>query len=345
MKKILTILISCLCISQLALAAQSYSGAGSSFIAPVMMKWAKSYHDETKNQINYQAIGSGGGIRQIEQDNDGERIIGFGATDEPLKTQDLSKHKLLQFPMIVGGIVPIVNIEGVKSDKLVLSGEILADIFMGKITKWNDPKILALGNNKKLDLPNKDIIVVHRADGSGTTFNFTNYLSKVSPAWQKQIGFNSVVKWPGNVSIGAKGNAGVASQVSHIPNAIGYVEFAYAKQSKLTTTLMQNHDGKIVRANRFSFYAAAKNANWSSDNNFYMILTNQPGAKSWPIVATTFILFPKDGKTDTQKDLLDFFTWSYKHGQQTAIKLDYVPIPKPVYEQIFAYWKQALKIK
>ena len=335
MKKTLLILIACLGLQQLVV-AQTITGAGSSFIYPVLAKWANAYQQQTKTQINYQPIGSGGGLQQIKN-----RTVAFAASDEPLTMKELVAEKLLQFPMIVGGIVPVINLKGINSNQLTLTGPVLADIFLGKIKKWNDPQIVSLGDNKKLALPNRSIIIVHRADGSGTTFNFTNYLAKVSSTWRKTVGVNTAVKWP--TGLGAKGNAGVASQVQKIPNTIGYVEYAYAKQTNLTTTTLQNRSGGIVAPNAASFAAAAKNANWQAKNRFYLILTNQTGKASWPIVATTFVLLPTDGKKTQTATLLKFFKWSYEHGSNMAAKLDYVAIPKSVYSKVNKHWQVMLK--
>jgi phosphate transport system substrate-binding protein len=317
--------------------AQDITGAGSTFIYPVLAAWAQKYHQLKHIKVNYQPIGSGGGLRQIKAGT-----VDFAASDMPLTEQQLQQRHLAQFPMIVGGIVPIVNIAGIKNTELTLDGNVLAAIFEGKITYWNDAAITTL--NPGVTLPHARIISVHRADGSGTTFNFTNYLDKVSPSWRKKVGFSTVVDWPG-FGIGAKGNAGVASEVMHIPNAIGYVEYAYALQNHLTTIKMVNQSGHAVVANAASFASAAKSAHWKASNSFYLILTNQPGKASWPIVATTFILMPKNQAVSINTAALHFFKWSYVQGQSMAKKLDYVPIPQSVYQEIEANWQKTLHIK
>lgn len=335
MKKLLSVVIAAATfgITGQAMAAAQITGAGSSFIYPVLSKWAATYHKKTGVEINYQPIGSGGGLQQIYS-----HTVTFAASDMPLhKTQLTAKH-LQQFPMIIGGIVPIVHIVGIQTNQLVLDGNVLAKIYEGKITYWNDPQIVALNPSLKGKLPHNRIVSVHRADGSGTTFNFTNYLDKVNSDWKLHIGSNTVVNWPG-FGIGAKGNAGVASQVAHLPNAIGYVEYAYAKQNHLTVTKMKNAAGSVVTADADTFAAAAKNAHYHADNGFYLILTNQPGADSWPIVATTFVLVPTNSKHPKQvKQALRFFTWSYHHGKKAASQLDYVAIPKKVYKQVIKTW-------
>ncbi len=299
------------------------TGAGSSFIYPVLSIWAKDYDRATNIQVNYQAIGSGGGLQQIYSGT-----IDFAASDMPLDVAQLAAHKLEQFPMIIGGIVLTVNLPGIQDNQLVLNGDLLEKIYTGKIQYWDSTDIQAL--NKDLNLPHQHIIPIHRADGSGTTFNFTNYLGKISPEWQKQIGSNTIVAWPNG--IGANGNAGVASQVQQTPYSIGYVEYAYAKQNNMAITRLVNHDGKIVTASAETFAEAAKNASWSASNGFHMILTNQKGTNSWPIVATTFILVPQNSLK--KQSVTNFFNWCFANGAAAAQRLDYVAVPQQVYQAI-----------
>lgn len=334
MKKYLLGLLAVLFIGTASLstaATTELTGAGSSFIFPVLTKWIHAYNQKSGVQINYQPIGSGGGMRQLQAGT-----VSFAASDEPLKTADLHQKGWIQFPMITGGIVPIVNIKGITNNQLILDGATLANIYLGKIQYWDDAAIKAL--NPGVNLPHRMIIAVHRADGSGTTFNFTNYLAKVSPQWQQQVGVNTVVSWPAR-GIGAKGNAGVASQVANLPGSIGYVEYAYAQENHLNTAKMRNQAGKVVTASLSSFESAAANANWQASNNFYQILTNQPGVNSWPIVATTFIMMPKTLKTDTRESLFTFFEWSYENGIKDAQQLNYVSIPVTVTKTIVKSWK------
>ena len=313
------------------------TGAGSTFIYPVMAKWTQSYAKETGTKVNYQAIGSGGGIKQLEA-----KTIDFAASDKPLRIQDLHKLNAIQFPMVMSGIVPVVHLHGIHNNQIALSGEVLADIYQGEISKWDDPKIQKL--NPKVDLPKTPIITIHRADGSGTTFNFTYYLSQVSKSWKSKVGYDTVVAWPGRLSMGGKGNAGVAAQVQNVPNTIGYVEYAYAVANKMTAVKMINKANKTVEANLKSFASAANNAKWSADNGFYQLLTNQPGAASWPIVATTFILVPEDNPKDKQqvavnKASLKFFSWAFKNGDAMAKNLNYIVVPASAQKKIEASWK------
>ncbi|MDO8953813.1 MAG: phosphate ABC transporter substrate-binding protein PstS [Gammaproteobacteria bacterium] len=311
-------------------------GAGSSFIYPVLSQWTQTYATQAGTQINYQPIGSGGGLRQLQS-----HTVDFAASDMPMTEQQLAQNNWLQFPVLVGGIVPIVNIQGIQNNQLVLSGKVLADIFMDKVTHWNDPEITAL--NPGVTLPNALIITVHRADGSGTTYNFSSYLSAVSPSWKSQVGANTVVAWPG-FGLGAKGNAGVASQVQNMPNSIGYVEYAYAIQNHMVTTKMQNQAGDIITASSNSFAAAAKNADWAHTPGFGVSLVNQPGAASWPIVATTFALVPNQHSpyAKNSQAVVKFFDWSFKNGQVAAVKLDYIPLPKSAYQLIENQWNAQL---
>ena len=295
--------------------AVDISGAGATFPYPIYAKWADAYKKETGAGLNYQSIGSGGGIKQIQA-----KTVTFGATDMPLKPEELSKAGLVQFPTVIGGDVPVVNLEGVKSADLTLDGPTLAKIFMGEIKTWNDPAIVKLNPSAKLSA--QPIVVVHRSDGSGTTFIWTDYLSKVSPAWKEKVGANTSVEWP--VGIGAKGNEGVANNVSNTKGSIGYVEYAYAKQNKLTTVSMINKDGKTVAPNSASFQAAAASADWETVPGFYVILTDEPGAGSWPIAGATFILIhkqPADAAAATEA--LKFFGWAFAKGDKMAEDLDY----------------------
>jgi phosphate transport system substrate-binding protein len=306
--------------ASVAVRAADISGAGATFPYPIYAKWADAYKKETGNGLNYQSIGSGGGIKQIKA-----KTVTFGATDAPLKPDELQKAGLAQWSMVMGGIVPVVNIEGVNPGDIALDGATLAKIFMGEIKSWDDPAIKTLNPNAKL--PSSAIAVVHRSDGSGTTFNFTNYLSKVSPKWKSDVGEATAVEWP--VGIGAKGNEGVANNVANTKGSIGYVEYAYAKQNKLTYTNMKNHDGKVVQPTSPSFQAAAANAVWANAPGFYQILTDEPGAESWPITAATFILMPKQPQDPTAaKEALKFFDWAFTKGGKMAEELDYIAMPE-----------------
>ena len=318
-----------------AQAAANITGAGSTFVYPVIAKWADAYKTATGNSVNYQSIGSGGGIKQIQN-----KTVDFGATDMPLKPEDLKKEGLLQFPVISGGDVPVIHLSGIKPGELKLTGPILADIFLGTIKKWNDPAITKLNPSAKL--PNTDITVVHRSDGSGTTFIWTNYLSKVSPSWQTKVGEGSSVNWPAGV--GGKGNEGVASYVQRIEGSIGYVEYAYCLQNKMNYTQVQNSAGEFVTPNADSFKAAASSAAWEKADHFYLILTNAPGKKSWPITGSTFILMYQTQANATQgKETLAFFEWAYKKGSKLASDLDYVPLPPNVIKLVENTWKTQMK--
>ncbi|MCW6509109.1 phosphate ABC transporter substrate-binding protein PstS [Lichenifustis flavocetrariae] len=302
--------------------AADISGAGATFPYPIYAKWAQDYKAKTGTGINYQSIGSGGGIKQIKA-----KTVTFGATDAPLMEKDLNEAGLEQWPMVMGGIVPVVNLDGVKGGDLTIDGPALADIFMGKITKWNDPALVKL--NPGVKLPEAAIVVVHRSDGSGTTFNFTDYLSKVSADWKSKVGENTAVEWP--VGIGAKGNEGVANNVGNTKGSIGYIEYAYAKQNNLTFTKMVNKDGKVVAPTVPSFTAAAANADWAHAPGFYQILTDQPGAESWPLTAATFILMHKQpADAAASQEAVKFFTWAFDHGDKDAEALDYIPMPQNV---------------
>jgi phosphate transport system substrate-binding protein len=315
--------------------AADITGAGSTFIFPVLSKWADAYKKDSGNGVNYQSIGSGAGIKQIQA-----KTVTFGATDAPLKSDQLEKDGLAQWPMIMGAIVPVVNIDGIKAGDMVLDGDTLAKIYLGTITKWDDPAIKKL--NPKLSLPSEAISVVHRADGSGTTFNFTDYLSKVSPDWKSKIGSGTVVEWP--VGVGAKGNEGVSGNIGQAKNTIGYVEYAYAKQNKLTYTALVNKAGKTIQPTNEAFQAAASNADWTSAPGYYLILTDQPGDKSWPIVASTFILMHKEA-TDkaASQEALKFFKFAFTKGGKMAEELDYIPMPESVVKLIEKTWSSDIK--
>jgi phosphate transport system substrate-binding protein len=310
--------------------AADISGAGATFPYPIYAKWADAYKKETGVGLNYQSIGSGGGIKQIQA-----KTVTFGASDKPLAPDEIKKWGLIQSPTVVGGDVPVVNLEGVKPGELVLDGDTLAKIFLGEITKWDDPAIKKLNPNAKL--PSSAIAVVHRSDGSGTTFIFTNYLSKVSPTWKEKVGADASVEWP--TGIGAKGNEGVANNVVQTKGSIGYVEYAYAKQNKLTYANMINKDGKAVSPDLKSFQAAAANADWANSEEFFVILTEQPGAASWPIAGATFILVYKEPQDAAATgEALKFFDWAYKSGDKMAEDLDYVPMPDAVVDLIHKEW-------
>ncbi|MGA7298325.1 MAG: phosphate ABC transporter substrate-binding protein PstS [Rhodanobacteraceae bacterium] len=316
-------------------AATDITGAGSSFVYPVLSKWSAAYAEKTGNHINYQSIGSGGGIAQIKAGT-----VDFGASDKPLSDADLQKFKLGQFPIVIGGIVPVVHLQGVDNGKLVLDGATLANIYMGKIKNWSNPAITAL--NPGVKLPDSKIYVVHRSDGSGTTFNFTNYLSKVSPEWKSAVGEGTAVKWP--AGIGGKGNEGVAAYVKQLKNSIGYVEYAYALKNHINHAVMKNGAGKVVTPGNASFQAAAATADWAHAKDFNLIMTNAPGDTAWPITATTWVIMYKNPKNaENSKVAFDFFTWSLEHGQPQAEALDYVPLPGALVGQIETYWKTNFK--
>jgi phosphate transport system substrate-binding protein len=315
--------------------AASLTGAGGTAIYPVLQVWADKYAKTSGDQINYQAIGSGGGIKQIEA-----KTVDFANSDKPLMRGELAANNLVQFPQVVISIVPIVNVPGVTAGQMVMTGDVLAKIYLGQITRWNDPAIKAL--NPRVNLPALAILSVHRSDGSGTTFNFTNYLGKMNPDWRKTVGVDTAVDWPGGV--GGKGNAGVAAEVMQAKGAIGYVEYAYAVQSKLIWTDMTNSAGKRVQPTMASFQAAASNADFSKVQDFYEILTNQPGAQSWPITAATYMLMRADYPADKNKAVLKFLDWALKNGQADARQLDYVPMPDNVVKQIEASWEKTLKV-
>ena len=311
-----------------AFAQQEATGAGASFPAPLYSKWASDYNKATGVKINYQSVGSGAGLRQIEA-----KTVEFGASDAPLKDEDLNKKGLVQFPTVIGGVVPVVNIKGIAPGQIKLSGQVLGDIYLGKISNWSDPAIKAL--NPGVALPDASIAPVRRADGSGTSFIFTNYLSKVNAEWKSKVGEGTAVNWP--TGAGGKGNEGVAAFVGRLPNSIGYVEYAYVKQNKMTYVQMQNAEGQFVSPDDSAFKAAAAGADWAK--SFYQILTNQPGKESWPITGATFILMQKSQEKPVQAATsLKFFEWAYKTGDKTASDLDYVPMPDSVKETILKSW-------
>jgi phosphate transport system substrate-binding protein len=311
--------------------AKDLNGAGGTAIYPLLSKWSDSYKTATSTSVNYQAIGSGGGIKQIT-----EKTVDFANSDKPLKPEDLAKINVAQFPAVIISITPVVNLAGIKPGDLVLSGPVLADIYLGKITNWDDPAIKKL--NPSVKLTHQDITTVHRSDGSGTTFNFTNYLGKVSPEWEQKVGDDVSVEWPNGV--GGKGNAGVASMVQQVSGSIGYVEYAYAMDNHMTYTGMINKAGKTIQPTMEAFQAAAANADFSKVPDFYLILTDQPGAQSWPITAATYMLLRKDYPADQNRAVLQFLDWCLTHGLDQARALDYVPLPAPVVTQIEASWKK-----
>jgi phosphate transport system substrate-binding protein len=324
-----------LAAATLPAAADDISGAGATFPYPIYAKWADAYKKETGVGLNYQSIGSGGGIKQIEA-----RTVTFGATDAPLKGEELDKNGVVQFPMVMGGIVPVINLEDVKAGDLVIDGPTLAKIFLGDIKTWDDPAIKKLNPNAKL--PSTAIAVVHRSDGSGTTFNFAYYLAQVSDDWKSKVGFNTSVEWP--VGIGAKGNEGVSNNVGQTKGSIGYVEYAYALQNKLVFTKMVNKDGKTVAPTSEAFQAAAANADWNSVPGYGVILANQVGAASWPMTAATFILIPKQPQDPAAAtSALKFFAWAYAKGGKMAEELDYVPMPAKIVGQIETMWSKEIK--
>ncbi|HLP97865.1 MAG TPA: phosphate ABC transporter substrate-binding protein PstS [Sideroxyarcus sp.] len=322
-------------LSACAAHAGNITGAGATFPYPIYAKWAEAYKAQTGVGMNYQSIGSGGGIKQIQN-----KTVDFGATDAPMNPNELALAGLTQFPAVIGGVVPVINVEGITPGQLKLSSAVLADIFLGKITKWNDSRIVA--DNAGAALPDQTITVVHRADGSGTTFIFTTYLSQVSLDWKRSVGGDKAVSWP--VGTGGKGNEGVASYVQRIKGSIGYVEYAYALQNKMTYVQLKNRDGQFVSPSDTSFKAAAANAKWDADKGFHEILTNEPGKDSWPITGATFILMHKSQeKAETAKDVLKFFDWAFTNGDKLAADLDYVPLPANLKTMIRDAWKTQVK--
>ena len=314
--------------------AADITGAGATFPYPLYAKWAEAYKNETGIGVNYQSIGSGGGISQIKS-----KTIDFGASDMPLEPEELEKAGLVQFPTVIGGVIPVVNLEGVKPGEIKLSGRVLADIYLGKITKWNNPEIVNL--NEGVKLPDKHISVVHRSDASGSTFTFSNYLSKVSPEWKQAVGTGVSVSWP--AGMGGKGNEGVAAYIQNFSGSIGYVEYAYVLQNNMTYTMMQNREGQFVKPDAKNFQAAAADADWANSKDFYIVLTDQPGKDTWPISGATFILMHKVQKDPkTAKHILDFFTWAYQSGGKLANELGYIPMPASVVELIHKEWKAGI---
>lgn len=315
--------------------AADMTGAGATFPYPIYAKWAEAYKGATGNGLNYQSVGSGAGIKQIKN-----KTVDFGASDMPLKAEDLNAEGLMQFPAIMGGVVPVVNLDGVAPGQLKMTGQVVADIYLGKITKWNAPEIAALNGGVKL--PAADITVVHRADGSGTSFLFTDYLSKVNPEFKTKIGAGTAVKWV--VGVGGKGNEGVAANVQRIKGSIGYVEWAYAKKNKMSHTQLKNKDGVFLQPDDDHFKAAAAGADWSHTPGFGVVLTDQPGKSSWPITGASFILMHKaQADAAKGKEVLKFFDWAFKNGSAMAVDLDYVPLPAPVVKLVQEAWKAQLK--
>ncbi len=315
--------------------AADITGAGATFIYPLLSKWSADYSQKTGTNINYQSIGSGGGIAQIKA-----KTVDFGSSDKPLPPAELKASGLVQFPSAIGGVVPVVNIQGVPAGAMKFDPDVLADIYLGKITMWNDPRIVAINGGVKL--PASKITVVHRSDGSGTTFNFVNYLSKVSPEWKTKVGEGTSVKWP--VGVGGKGNEGVAAYVKQIKGGIGYVELSYALQNKMSFTRLKNAAGNYVQPRDDTFQAAAASADWTKAQDFFLVMTNAPGQEAWPIAATNFILMQKKPKDASRsKEVLAFFRWAYANGDAQAKALDYVPLPDALVKQVEAYWAKELK--
>jgi phosphate transport system substrate-binding protein len=311
--------------------AADITGAGSTFVFPILSKWSADYNARNGTKVNYQSIGSGGGLAQIKA-----ATVDFGASDAPMKPEELQKLGMGQFPLVIGGIVPVVNVDGVEAGQIKFTGPLLADIYLGTVKMWNDPAITKL--NPELKLPNAAIAVVHRSDGSGTTFNWVNYLSKVSPEWKDKVGEGTAVEWP--VGIGGKGNEGVASFVTQTKNSIGYVEYAYVLQNKLKYGLVQNKAGKFIKPDAAGFQAAAASADWANAKDFYLIMTDAHGEAAYPIAATVFIIMYKHPKDAARANTaFDFFKWALESGQKQATDLDYVPLPEILVKQIESYWK------
>lgn len=330
-----SLLAVCASLSMSLTFAAEITGAGATFVFPAMSRWSADYNAATQVKVNYQSIGSGGGIAQIKA-----KTVDFGSSDAPLKPEDLAAAGLAQFPSVIGGVVPVVNLKGIAAGQIKLSGKVLGDIFLGNITQWNAPEIATL--NAGLALPDARISVVHRSDGSGTTFNFLNYLSKVNPEWKAKVGEGVAVRWP--TGLGGKGNEGVAAYTKRINGAIGYVELSYATLNKMTHVSMQNAAGKFVQPTLDSFRAAAASADWKNSKDFYLVITNAPGEASWPITATNFVLMPKaPTNAERAKAALAFFQWVYANGDQSAETLGYVALPDSLVMQISAYWATNLK--
>jgi phosphate transport system substrate-binding protein len=316
-------------------AAVRLQGAGATFPYPIYAQWIHAYNELTGVEVNYQSIGSGGGIAQIKAGT-----VDFGASDAPLQPRELEEAGLVQFPMILGGVAVVFRLEGVASGDLRLSREVLAGIFLGELKSWNDPRIAA--DNPGLDLPGRAITVVHRADGSGTTWIFTNYLDKISPVWHERVGFGKAIDWP--AGIGGKGNEGVAAYVQRIPGSIGYVEYAYAVQNALPVALLENRQGRFVAPTMDTFQAAARHANWEEAPGFYLVLTDQPGEESWPITGASFILLRRQQRDcGKARAMLEYFDWCYRHGAEMAVRLHYVPIPERVAELVERSWAERIR--
>jgi phosphate transport system substrate-binding protein len=322
------------CLVALPAMAQQITGAGATFPYPIYSKWSDAYSKQSGVKLNYQSIGSGGGIAQIKA-----ATVVFGASDAPLPPEQLRDLGLAQFPMVIGGVVPVVNLEGIQPGQLRFTGQLLANIYLGNVKKWNDPAIAAV--NPGVNLVDQAITVVHRSDGSGTTFNWVNYLSKINPEWKDKVGEGTSVSWP--VGVGGKGNEGVAEYVNRIKGSIGYVEYAYVLQNKLTYGLVQNQAGTFVKPDITSFQAAAASADWEKTQDFYLILTNAPGSQAYPVTAATFILMYKQPKDPAgSKEALAFFKWALENGQSLAESLDYVPLPASLVQQIETYWQSQI---
>lgn len=316
--------------------AADVAGSGSTFVYPVMLRWAAGYHAKTNVKVNYQAVGSGGGIQQVKAGQ-----VAFGASDKPLSPEELKSADLMQFPLVIGGVVPVVNLDGITPGQLKFTGELLADIYLGKVANWSDPAIAAL--NPDVKLPNLKITAMHRLDASGTTFNFVNYLSKVSEEWKTRVGEGTMVKWPGGSGgSGGSGNDGVARYVNYVKGSIGYVELAYALEHKMNYSMLRNKSGSFVGPTLASFEAAAASAGWASPD-FYELLTDAPGEQSWPITATTFALMSRRAREPSQAEALRFFKWSLEQGKADARGLNYVPLPDALVQKIETYWEEAGK--
>ena len=328
-----SVLMASVALGAASVHAQDVTGAGASFPAPIYAKWADAYNKATGARINYQSVGSGAGLRQIQA-----KTVDFGASDMPLKDDELAKSGLMQFPTVIGGVVPVVNLKGIAPGQIKMTGEVLGDIYLGKITKWNDAALTAL--NPGVPLPDSPIAIVRRADGSGTTFIFTNYLSKVNAEWKTRAGEGTAVNWP--TGAGGKGNEGVSAFVQRLPNSIGYVEYAYAKQNKMSHVMLRNKDGNYVGPDEVNFKAAAAGADWSK--SFYQILTDQPGKDAWPITGATFILMHTAQDKPTQAaQALKFFEWAYTSGDKMASDLEYVPLPDDVKKLVRGAWQNSIK--
>ncbi|MCK1280826.1 phosphate ABC transporter substrate-binding protein PstS [Bradyrhizobium sp. 61] len=332
----LPVILAALLVATQSLAAET-KGAGSTFVSPVMAKWIDAYKTKTGNTVSYQAVGSSIGVGLIKKE-----AVDFGASDMPLDPKELDRLGMMQFPIVIGGVVPVVNIDGVKPGQIRFTGQMLADIYLGKLRSWNDPAIRAI--NPDIRLPNTAITVVHRTDGSGTSFNWSNYLSKVSPQWKTSVGEGTSVEWP--LGLGGKGNDGVASLVSLVPGSIGYLEYTYALQrlDRISFGVVQNSAGNFVVPDAASFQAAASSADWKAEKDFHLVLTNAPGEDAYPITATTFVLMPKAPKSEERSAAaIDFIRWSLENGKTQAETLNYVPLPPALVDQIERYWQQSIE--